>query len=94
MKNGWYKIVYDPHMNTDFWPPNDEISFVEAREDEFLIKKTWNEHKKVVEENKVIVSLSGSYLKWIKFIPIGFDVEENPKDQRIDDIFWKKDKFD
>jgi len=29
MKNGWYKIKHEDKEWTDFWPPNEELVFIE-----------------------------------------------------------------
>jgi len=55
MKNGWYKIEYgksDYFMNSDYWPPSDEIAYVEND----VITETMNEYGKFRRPTKVAIT--------------------------------------
>lgn len=94
LNDGWFKVMTDPNIDTDYWPPNDSINYVEFKRDknEFILSKEWHRWDKVVNHGCGSV-IQDHYVKNINLIPVGFDVEENPKDERIEKILEKKDKF-
>jgi hypothetical protein len=93
LKNGWFKVMTDPHMETDFWPPSDSINYVEFDKEkrELRFTKEWNKCYRVIEKGRS--AIDDNYIENINLIPVGFDVEKDPKDKRIDDILYRKDKF-
>lgn len=94
MKTGWYKIIYDPCMPTDFWTPNNEISFVEVKNNGTLsIRKHWNQWKHVVIDYGLASLFENDFLKYVKFVPINIDIDLNPKDEAISKIFWENHNF-
>lgn len=62
MKNGWYKIEYaknDYWMDTDYWPPNDEIVYVE----DDVIVETRNEWGKKYNGSNIKVCITDELKK-------------------------------
>ena len=90
MKTGWYKAIWND-WESDYWPDNDAIIFVEPNSTGFCFRKEWNPARREIQDNgfSVLLSLPKSI-----FIPLDVDVEAlaaNKNDRTLDEILFRKD---
>jgi len=94
LNKGWYMVLHDPSMPTDFWTPNPEISYIipnrgENRNELWDILE-WRPHAD--KEHRIdggIICVYGEHMfKWLKLKKCPINIFSNPHSEEIHKWYW------